>query len=213
MPSDQKARVPSATTRTGRPPLTERRKTETRLEVARAAVGLFLAKGVAGTSADEIAEAAGISSRTLWRYFPTKDSCVTPLLTGCIELIARFLQSWRSDQTMAEVFDTIGLHENVADRTTMLNLVRLTRTEPGLRAVWLEAHRHAEAAYAEALARRAGLPSPDLAVTVQAAMLTTALRVAEEHYAFNTDHADADTRDFEAAMREALLIAARTFSS
>ncbi|HET6298116.1 MAG TPA: TetR family transcriptional regulator, partial [Kribbella sp.] len=64
MPSDQKARVSSTTTRTGRPPLTERRKTETRLEVARAAVGLFLAKGVAGTSADEIAEAAGISSRT-----------------------------------------------------------------------------------------------------------------------------------------------------
>jgi hypothetical protein len=44
-------------------------------------------------------------------------------------------------------------------------------------------------------------------------MITTALRVAEEHYAFNTDHADAETRDYEAAMREALLIAERTFSS
>jgi len=209
MPSD--ALAPSTTTRTGRPPLTERRKTETRLEVARAAVRLFLAKGVANTSAEEIAEAAGISSRTLWRYFPTKDSCVTPLLTGCIDLIAEFLQSWRSDQTMAEVFDTIGLHDNVADRTTMVDLVRLTRTEPGLRAVWLEAHRHAESAYAEALARRAGLPGPDLTVTVQAAMITTALRVAEEYYAFTTD-GDAETQDYEAAMREALLIAARTFS-
>jgi AcrR family transcriptional regulator len=196
----------------GRPPLTERRKTETRLEVARAAVGLFLAKGVADTSAEEIAEAAGISSRTLWRYFPTKDSCVAPLLTGVIELIAQFLESWRSDQTMAEVFDTIGLHDNVADRTTMVHLVRLTRTEPGLRAVWLEAHRHAESAYADALARRAGLPGPDLAVTVQAAMITTALRVAAEYYAFDTDHGDAETREYEAAMREALMIAARTFS-
>ena len=82
MLGDQKARARSTPGRTGRPPLTERRKTETRLEVARAAVGLFLAKGVADTSAEEIAEAAGISSRTLWRYFPTKDSCVTPLLTG-----------------------------------------------------------------------------------------------------------------------------------
>ena len=212
MPSEQKARARPATGPTGRPPLTERRKTETRLEVARAAVRLFLAKGVADTSAEEIAEAAGISSRTLWRYFPTKDSCVTPLLTDVIELIARFLRSWRGDQDMAEVFDTIGLHDNVADRTTMVNLVRLTRTEPGLRAVWLEAHRQAEPAFAEALARRAGLPGPDLAVTVQAAMITTALRVAEEHYAFTTD-GDAETRDYEAAMREALLIAARTFSS
>jgi AcrR family transcriptional regulator len=196
----------------GRPPLTERRKTETRLEVARAAVGLFLAKGVADTSAEEIAEAAGISSRTLWRYFPTKDSCVAPLLTDVIELIAQYLESWRSDQTMAEVFDTIGLYDNLADRTTMVNLVRLTRTEPGLRAVWLEAHRHAESAYAEALARRAGLPAPDLAVTVQAAMITTALRVAAEYYAFDSDHGDAETPQYEAAMREALLIAARTFS-
>jgi len=115
MSSDQKVRTQPATGRTGRPPLTERRKTETRLEVARAAVRLFLAKGVADTSAEEIAEAAGISSRTLWRYFPTKDSCVTPLLTGVIELIAQFLESWRSDQSMAEVFDTIGLHDNVAE--------------------------------------------------------------------------------------------------
>jgi AcrR family transcriptional regulator len=213
MPGDQQARARSATGRTGRPPLTERRKTETRLEVARAAVRLFLAKGVAGTSAEEIAEAAGVSSRTLWRYCPTKESCVAPLLTGVIELIAQFLQSWRGDQGMAEVFDTIGLHDNVADRTTMVDLVRLTRTEPGLRAVWLEAHRHAEPAFAEALARRAGLPGPDLAVTVQAAMINTALRVGVEYYAFTTDHGDAETRDYEAAMRGALMIAARSFSS
>jgi AcrR family transcriptional regulator len=213
MPSDQQARARSAPGRTGRPPLTERRKTETRLEVARAAVSLFLAKGVADTSAEEIAEAAGVSSRTLWRYCPTKESCVTPLLTGVIELIAQFLQSWHGDQGMAEVFDTIGLHDNVADRTTMVDLVRLTRTEPGLRAVWLEAHRHAEPTFAEALARRAGLPGPDLAVTLQAAMINTALRVGVEYYAFTTDHGGAETRDYEAAMREALMIAARTFSS
>lgn len=213
MTNDQEARARSTTGRTGRPPLTERRKTETRLEVARVAVRLFLAKGVADTSAEEIAEAAGVSSRTLWRYFPTKDSCVTPLLTDGIELIARFLRSSRSDQGIAEVFDTIGLHDNIADRTTMVNLVRLTRTEPGLRAVWLEAHRHAEPAFAGALARRAGLPGPDLATTVQAAMISTALRVGVEHYAFNTDHADAETPDYEVAMREALLIAARSFSS
>jgi AcrR family transcriptional regulator len=212
MPNDQQAPAGSTTGRTGRPPLTERRKAETRLEVARAAVRLFLAKGVADTSAEEIAEAAGISARTLWRYFPTKDSCVTPLLTGTIELIARFLGTWRSDQSMAEVFDTIGLHDNVADRSTMVDLVRLTRTEPGLRAVWLEAHRHAEPAFAEALARRAGLPRPDLAITVQAAMINTALRVAAEYYAFNTEHAGAETWDYEAAMRGALLIAERSFS-
>ena len=36
--------------------------------------------------------------------------------------------------------------------------------------------------------------------------------LAAEYYAFNTDHGDAETEDYETAMREALLIAARTFS-
>lgn len=209
MPNDQKTAA-----RTGRPPLTERRKAETRLEVARAAVRLFLANGVAETSAEDIAAAAGISSRTLWRYFPTKDSCVKPLLTGGIEHTARCLRAWRSDQGVTELLDMMReqVTDTVTDRTALLNLVRLTRTEPGLRAVWLEAHREAEPVFAEALAQRAGMPGPDLAVTVQAAMINTALRVAVEHESFTTDPADAGTPAYqEAAVYEALLIAARGF--
>ena len=196
--------------KTGRPPLTERRKTETRLEVARAAVRLFLAKGVAETSADEIAEAAGISSRTLWRYFPTKDSCVSPLLTVGIESTARHLRSWQRHQGVTELLDIMRANKEKtgADWTTMVNLVRLTRTEPGIRAVWLDLHRQAEETFAEALAHRAGLPRPDLTVAVQAATLNTAFRVAIEHYAFN---AEAESLDYETSVRDALLIAARGF--
>ncbi|MFC7468226.1 TetR/AcrR family transcriptional regulator [Actinomadura keratinilytica] len=56
------------------PPLTERRKAATRLEIAREAVRLFAAQGVAATTADEIAAAAGISPRTLWRYCSSRRS-------------------------------------------------------------------------------------------------------------------------------------------
>lgn len=45
------------------------------------------------------------------------------------------------------------------DRATMLDLVRLTRTESGLRAVWLEAHREAEPVFVAA--RRTGHAGPD----------------------------------------------------
>ncbi|MCE7007668.1 hypothetical protein LWC34_33320 [Kibdelosporangium philippinense] len=92
----------------------------------------------------------------------------------------------------------------------MLDLVRLARTEPGLRAVWLEAHREAEPVFAEALAQRAGLPEPDLTISVQAAMINAALRVGVEHYAAN---ADADTRGYESAVHQALAVAAGGFSS
>ncbi|QUQ65778.1 TetR/AcrR family transcriptional regulator [Kutzneria sp. CA-103260] len=196
--------------RMGRPPLTERRKAETRLEVARVAVDLFLAKGVADTTAEEIAEAAGISARTLWRYFPTKESFVTPMLTGGIEHTAERLRSWRRDQDAADLVDLLCPPNQHAtdDLKTVRSLIRLTRTEPGLRAVWLEAHRDAEPAFARALADRAGLAEPDLAVTVQAAMINVALRVAVEHFAF---HAEVKSSVYQAAMREALLTAVRGF--
>ena len=193
--------------RIGRPPLTERRKAETRLEVARAAVRLFLAKGVTDTSAEEIAAEAGISARTLWRYFPSKESCVMPLLTGGIEHTAACLRSWRRDQGVSELLEMltsgrVGTREEMA---AMMNLVRLTRTEPGLRAVWLEAHREAEPAFAEALACRAGLAEPDLVIAIQAAMINSALRVTVEHHAFNAEPPES----LAVATAEALVIAAQ----
>lgn len=203
------------TGRTGRPPLTERRKAATRLEIAREAVRLFTANGVAGTSAEEIAVAAGISARTLWRYFPNKESCVLPLLTGGIELTTRCLRSWRPDQGVTELLDAMqrSAGELAADRTALLNLVRLTGAEPGLRAVWLEAHREAEPVFAAALAQRAGLSGPDLVITVQAAVINTALRTAVEHYACHTAPAAVEEAGLlDAVVSQALLTAARGFA-
>ena len=204
MPGQQQTRTSE---RTGRPPLTERRKAETRLEVARAAVRLFLTKGLAGTSAEEIAAEVGISARTLWRYFPNKESCVMPLLTGGIEHTAACLRSWRRDQGVSDLLGmlTSGRVGSREEMAAMMNLVRLTRTEPGLRAVWLEAHREAEPAFAEALAHRAGLAEPDLVIAIQAAMINSALRVTVEHHAFNIERPES----LAAATAEALTIAAR----
>lgn len=53
--------------------LRERRRRETLREVADAALTLFEERGVAATTVDEIAAAAGISPRTFFRYYPTKE--------------------------------------------------------------------------------------------------------------------------------------------
>jgi len=198
-----------APARIGRPPLTERRKAATRLEIAHEAVRLFTANGVPATSTEEIAAAAGISVRTLWRYFPNKESCVLPLLTGGMELITRYLRARPSGRGAEDVLDSL-LTEGIGfavDMPTLLNLVRLTATEPGLRAVWLQAHHEAEPVFAGLLAERAGLPGPDLATTVQAAMLNSALRAAVEHYALHTDPAASDEAGFLQALRTALRVA------
>lgn len=64
-----------------RPSLTERRKAETQLEIARTAATLFAERGAAVT-ADEIARASGVALRTFYRYFRTKEEAVVPLLAN-----------------------------------------------------------------------------------------------------------------------------------
>ncbi|RYE73640.1 MAG: TetR family transcriptional regulator, partial [Hyphomicrobiales bacterium] len=53
----------------------------TRLELSRHAARLFLERGVADTTGDDIAAAAGVATRTLWRHFRSKESAVEPLFT------------------------------------------------------------------------------------------------------------------------------------
>lgn len=215
MPAEKRPPVERAAHagRLGRLPLSERRKAETRLEIAREAVRLFAAHGVAGTSAENIAAAVGISVRTLWRYFPTKESCILPLLTTGIDAIARALRAAPAGRGMIGLVEDLERSEDdrLADLSTLLEMVRLSRTEPGLRAVWLQAHDNAEPVFAAALAERAGLPEDDLSATVQAAMINVALRLAVEHHARRIVPADISKIDLLETVRTVLRTVAAGF--
>ncbi|WP_024874376.1 TetR/AcrR family transcriptional regulator [Saccharomonospora piscinae] len=201
------------TARVGRPPLTAQDRARLRTEIARAAVRLFTSKGVAATSAEQIATEAGVSVRTLWRHVPDggKEHCVRPLLSAGIDGMARALADTRADTgpgglaTLVRIRDENGNAER--DVRTMLALVRLTRTEPGIRAVWLAAHRDAEPVFARSLAARTGRDPGELAVRVEAALLNAALRVAVEHTAEHTEPEDAGA---VAALSEAVRLALTT---
>jgi AcrR family transcriptional regulator len=211
--------APGNTRQVGRPRLTEQQKASVRREIARQAVRLFRAKGVAATSADEIAAAVGISVRSLWRHFPNKERCVLPLLSEPLGVTARALREWPPGTGIAELYEVMqrGATEAIAadrmgaDIPALLELVRLTRTEPGLRLVWIQSVDDAEPVIAAALAQRAGLPGPDLATWVHAAAINGALRAAMEHYARTTDPAAADPDALRRCVRDALIEAARGF--
>jgi AcrR family transcriptional regulator len=51
----------------------ERKKQQTREAIARAAFELFVERGYEVTTLAEIAEAAGVSTRTIFAYFPSKE--------------------------------------------------------------------------------------------------------------------------------------------
>lgn len=71
--------------------LRERKKIQTRLAIRRAAFELFDTQGYADTTVDQIAEAADVSPRTLYRYFGVKealllsDDQISPIVQAFID--------------------------------------------------------------------------------------------------------------------------------
>jgi AcrR family transcriptional regulator len=71
--------------------LRERKKAKTRALIQQIALRLFRDQGYAATSIEQIAEAAEVSTTTVFRYFPTK-----PDLVISDDLDARFLEAARA---------------------------------------------------------------------------------------------------------------------
>jgi AcrR family transcriptional regulator len=72
------------------PSLRERNKARARTEIATAALRLFVERGFEGVTVDEIVTAAGVSRRTFFRYFDTKEDA---LLADYPELNIRLTES------------------------------------------------------------------------------------------------------------------------
>ncbi|MEU0759274.1 TetR family transcriptional regulator [Streptomyces microflavus] len=167
-----------------RPSLAERRKETLRFEIAAEAVRLFAAHGVTGTTGEQIARAVGISSRTLWRHFPTKESCVLPLLSAGLDFAVAQLRDWPADMSLLDfVTRSLRAGDLPAVAPVILDLIRMTTTDPALRSVWLQAHDDALPVLARLLAERSGCSADDLRTRVHAATFNGALRAASEDFA------------------------------
>jgi AcrR family transcriptional regulator len=200
-PGAREAHAPAS-----RPSLGERRKTALRLEIAREAVRLFLAQGVTATTGDQIAQGVGVSTRTLWRHFPTKESCVLPLLAAGLDAVVELLRDWPPQTRLLDFLTTSCRQGRLPSADpAVLDLVRLTRTEPALRAVWLQAHDDALPVLAGLLARRCGTSADDLRVKVHAATVNGALRTAAEDFAVRyADGPGASQEELTACLHVAL---------
>ncbi|MEU9413055.1 helix-turn-helix domain-containing protein [Streptomyces sp. NPDC048281] len=173
--------------RRGRPPVSDRQRQRQRLEISRHAVRLFAAHGVAATSGEQIARAAGVSERTLWRYFPSKESCVEPLLTRSVAAFRTVLHAWPPGVDLTEHLRAAyrpALDPSAdGDAEAVLTVIRLTHGEPALRAVYLVLRERAEDTFAEVLAERAGGAADPLDVRMRAATMSAVLKVATDDLA------------------------------
>lgn len=67
--------------------LRERKRRQMLQRIAEVGLDLFLSKGYGATTLDEIAEAAGISRRTFFYYFKSKDDVLLAHLGGYVEAL------------------------------------------------------------------------------------------------------------------------------
>jgi AcrR family transcriptional regulator len=80
-------------------PLRERRRLETSAAIVAAAHELFVRQGYDATTMDDVADAAVVSRRTLFRYFPTKEDLVFSDEDGMLGVVTDALATAPPDLT------------------------------------------------------------------------------------------------------------------
>ncbi|MFF8970998.1 TetR family transcriptional regulator [Streptomyces sp. NPDC014995] len=150
-------------------------------ELTEAALQLLALKGFDGVTIDEIAVAAGVSKRTFFRYFASKEDVVVQFLSGMGEAMRAELAARPADEP-----PSVALRHTVqvpvaecADRSDhaerALRVVRLILRTPALRARFLERQAQWRDDLAAELTHRLPPgPDPDLRARLAAGMTLTA---------------------------------------
>lgn len=108
-----------------------RKRRETRGRITDAGIRLFLEKGYDATTLDEIAAEAGISRRTFFYYFKSKDEILLSLQSGMGAMIVDALRDQPSDQRPLEaVRDAVLKVCSIIPADDMIAIDDLMRTNP-----------------------------------------------------------------------------------
>ncbi|WP_443064718.1 TetR/AcrR family transcriptional regulator [Streptomyces sp. NBC_00588] len=205
------------------PSLVERRKAATRMEIARAAAGLFVRQGLRATRAEDIAQAAGVAPRTFYRYFASKEEAVAPLYAAGAERWTEAVAAAPADLPLPQALEhavrhtlTPGAGVSAASWELVRTLIRLTDTSPALGKVWAEVCHASETRLAKVLEGRAAggsrdsdnvgtedgaAPANSSTLRFAAAVAGAAVRVAVESWASGTAPASGPTGPAALALR------------
>jgi AcrR family transcriptional regulator len=95
---------------------------------------LFMTKGYAATTIDQIADAAGVGRRTVFRHFATKESILFDhLVVRREEIIQRLGERPGSEQPLASLHAVLReLAAEGYDRRLLAQIRSVVATEPGL---------------------------------------------------------------------------------
>lgn len=173
--------MPSPTTT---PDLRARNLARNQAEVAAVALRLFVERGFDQVTVDDIAAEAGISRRTFFRYFDSKEDAVLPredeALGQLRELLAERPGGEPIFATIRRVTVTLMTEALAADPDMAVRL-RLAHETPSVFARSLALRSYWETAVRDVIAEHLGVdPATSLVATVTAAAAVGAARAAVE---------------------------------
>jgi len=163
------------------PGLRERKKQRTRETIARAAHELFAERGYHATTLPEIAEAADVSTRTIFAYFPSKEDILFsdfPVMKEALtQALAERPEGVEALETVREfILSSHNLEKSELDE----QLGRCVADDPTLRSHLRARIAELEEVIAAAIAKDIGAAEDDLRPHVVAASLTAAFIVLTE---------------------------------
>ncbi|MFG6503344.1 TetR/AcrR family transcriptional regulator [Microbacterium sp. P05] len=186
------------------PSLWQRSRQAAYREIAAVAMGLFLDQGFEQTTIDQIAAAAGISRRSFFRYFGTKEDIVLGdlaqqglLVQEALEAVPLSVGPWEAIRSALGAVDALAVEEGVT-----LRIARMMYETPSLRARSIEKHLHWQALLVPNIRRRLGVDDavPDPTADAIVASAIACLDVAGETWLREGGRADlADLYDHTVA--------------
>lgn len=139
------------------PGLRERTRRAVHAEISEAALALFAIQGFDATTVDQIAHAAGVSRRSFFRYFATKEDVVVGDVVERGRVMRDVLAARPPDEgpweAIAEAFRALA-REHGQPVELEMRIARLLHDEPSLRARHLEKHLAWQEALVPELTRR-----------------------------------------------------------
>jgi AcrR family transcriptional regulator len=173
----------------GKSPQTDLRalaRESVRTQLAETAWDVFAERGFDEVTVTEVAEVAGISRASFFRYFGSKEEAVFVALDALGAQIAEALAERPPGEdawvALRRAFDA-AIPNYSSSPSRSLARLRLTREVPALRAHQLERQDHWQTMIAEALAPRIGAKEDDVAVRALVAAAINVLDAATGRWA------------------------------
>jgi AcrR family transcriptional regulator len=170
--------------------LRERTRNAVRAELSDVAQRLFVEQGYEVTTVDSIAEAAGLSKRSFFRYFASKEDLVLGKYEVVAERIAEALADRPVDEgaweSLRRAFDgVVGYVDDPTKRAATEEMQRVVQSTPTLRAGYLEKFDRMVERVASTLDARVGRPAgppPSARSRAVVAAAFACLQAAEASY-------------------------------